>query len=264
MYVALSAYCLIILLPIVWVILGSLKPQVQLHDLRHFLAFSPTFDNYRNLFQKRQLGPLFLNSIVVSCGTTAIAVPLAYAAAYALSRFRVRGTEAISVAFLSAEMLPSIAVSVALYGVFRRSGLINTLQGLIIAHTTFSLPFSIWILRAFLLGIPREYEESAMIDGCSRLKTMYKIIFPLSLSGIVTAALFVFLNSWGEFTFALTLTIDKRAQTAPIGVASLISAYGIDWGGLLAGSTILIVPMLILVLFAQRFLIEGLTGGIKE
>ena len=263
-YIVLSIYCLIILLPIFWVILGSFKRQIQLHDLQYFFRFSPTLENYQNLFYKRQLGPLFLNSIIVSCSATLITIPLAYTAAYALSRFRIKGSQAISIAFLSAEMLPSIALSVALYAIFRKAGLLNTLQGLIIAHTTFSLPFSIWILRAFLLNVPKEYEDSAMIDGCSKFKAMYKIIFPLSAPGIITAALFIFLNSWGEFTFALTLTIDKSAQTAPIGIASLISAYGIDWGGLLAGSTILIIPMLVFVLFAQKFLIEGLVGGIKE
>lgn len=263
-YLALSLYCLVILLPIFWVIMGSFKRQIQLHDLHYFIKFSPTLENYKNLFYKRQLGPLFLNSIIVSCITTIVTIPIAYGAAYALSRFRIKGTQAISIAFLGAEMLPSIALSVALYTLFRKLGLINTIQGLIIAHTSFSLPFSIWILRAFLLGVPIEYEEAAMIDGCSRFKAIYKVIIPLSAPGIITAALFVFLNSWGEFTFALTLTIDKSAQTAPIGIASLISAYGIDWGGLLAGSTLLIIPMLIFVLFAQKYLIEGLVGGIKE
>jgi multiple sugar transport system permease protein len=235
-----------------------------MRSLEKLFLFTPTLDHYRELLQVKGFPRMLFNSIVATGSTTLIAIPFGFSAAYALSRLRVKGSREISLFILATRMIPSIAIVVPVYSVFRTLELINTITGLVIAYVSFALPFAIWVMRGFLAGLPDEYEDSAMIDGCSRFGAMVRIILPLSTPGVISASLFVFLNSWGEMVFALNLTIDNAARTAPIGLAGLISAYGIEWGELLAGSTILIAPMVLFTVLAQRHLVGGLSGGIKQ
>jgi len=260
-YIVVVLYVLITALPIVWVVLGSFKDQKELRNIVNFILFSPTTENYQFLFSVRNFGLLLRNSIVTAGGGTLVVLPVAFAAAYALTRFKIRGRRIILLGFLATRMIPYIALVVPLYDIFRHLHLINTLHGLLIVYIACGLPITIWILTGFLQGVPLELEEAALIDGCSRFKAMIKVILPLSAPGFATAAIFCFLTLWSDFALALILSIDERAQTAQVGLTGLISAYGIEWGPLLAGSTILILPMIFFVVFAQRFLVEGLTGG---
>jgi multiple sugar transport system permease protein len=242
-YVLVLIYCFVVIFPIFWVVTSSFKNKIQMREIRYLINFKPTLESYRDLFRLKKFGRLFLNSLIITNVATGITIPIAFMAAYGLSRFRFQGRQALAVGILGTRMLPSVALIIPIYALFRRFHLINSLHGLIIAHISFSLPFSIWILRGFLMNLSNEYEEAAMIDGCSRVGALFRIVLPISAPGLMSASLFCFLTSWSDFLFALILTVDSSAQTAPVGVSGLISAYGIEWGQLLAGSTLLIVPM---------------------
>jgi ABC-type glycerol-3-phosphate transport system permease component len=262
-YGVLSAYCFLALFPIAWAFLNSLKTRVQMTDYAFAFRFTPTIESYRTLFQIQDFLRLMLNSLAVTLGTTLVTVPIAFSAAFALVRWPFRGERELAIGILATRMLPPVALILPIYTLFRHLDLLNTRVGLTIAYIPFTLPFTIWILRGYLQNIPRDYEECAQIDGLSLFGSIFRIVLPLGAPGVITAALFCGLSAWSEFLFALVLTHDKQAQTATVGVAGLISALGIEWGQLLAASALLMLPMILFVVFAQRYLVEGLTMGLK-
>lgn len=262
-YVILSLYCVLILVPITWVILNSFKVKLDMLDYGRMFAFRPTMENYITLFRMRDFGRLLLNSVIVTVATTAITVPVGFAAAYSIVRWPFRGKEGISLAILGTRMLPPVALTLPIYIMFISLRLLNRLWGLIIVYVAFGLPLTIWIIKGYLESLPKAYEESAQIDGCSLTGALFRIILPMCAPGVTSAALLCALNAWSEFLFAMILSSDHMTQTAPVGTAGLISALGIEWGPLLAASTLLTLPMIVLVICAQRNLVEGLVSGLK-
>lgn len=262
-YTILSMYSCIVVFPLFWAFTNSLKTKVQMRDYSYIFRFTPTLEHYRTLFHIQEFWHLMLNSMVVAAATVAITVPVAFGAAYALVRWPWRGGDQLTLAILATRMLPPISLILPIYTLFRIAHLLNTRLGLTIAYITFALPFAIWMLRGYLQSLPKDYEESAQIDGLTQVAAVFKIVLPISSPAVFTAALFVALSAWSEFLFALILTVDKQAETAPVGVAGLVSALGVEWGQLLAASSLLMIPMVVLVLFAQRYLVEGLATSLK-
>jgi ABC-type glycerol-3-phosphate transport system permease component len=262
-YTILSVYSCIVVFPLFWAFTNSLKTKVQMRDYSYIFRFTPTLEHYRTLFRVQEFWHLMLNSMVVAAATMAITVPVAFGAAYALVRWPWRGGDQLTLAILATRMLPPISLILPIYTLFRIAHLLNTRLGLTIAYITFALPFAIWMLRGYLQSLPKDYEESAQIDGLTQVSAVFKIVLPISSPAVFTSALFVALSAWSEFLFALILTVDKQAETAPVGVAGLVSALGVEWGQLLAASSLLMIPMVVLVLFAQRYLVEGLTASLK-
>ncbi|HLG52233.1 MAG TPA: carbohydrate ABC transporter permease [Chloroflexota bacterium] len=254
---------LFVITPFLWMLLGSFKTNIELMSSQGQTLWikEPTLDNYVRLFHDYPFARFFLNSTIVATGTTMIAVSFSAFAGYSLSRFSFPGRTVIGVAFLVTQMLPGVAILIALYIQFRDFGLLNNYAGLIIGYNAFSIPFCTWMLRGFFDSIPRELEEAALIDGCNRVTSFFSVALPLTLPGLLATGIFAFILAWHEFVFAVTMINDTKMFTLTVGIASMKSINIIDWGLLNAGVVVTTIPLVILFAFVQRYLIQGLTAG---
>lgn len=219
-----------------------------------------TLENYVSALSREGVAPALINSVVTAVISTALSLVLAVPAAYAITRFRTPSGRVFIVAALVTRMVPTIAVGAPLVETMRNLGLTDTSFGLALAHTTISLPLSIWLMASFFEAVPDELDEAAAMDGCSRLQALWRVVLPVVGGGLAVTAIFAFLASWNEFLFALLLT-SVRAQTTPVVIANFQSQFGLDWGGMTALAALYSVPVILLTLFLQRQIVAGLTLG---
>jgi len=236
------------------------KPGDWLGMFKLLFIFKASLTQFRNMFVEGPFLKYFLNSLMATGFSVLISVPLGLLAAYALSRGRIPGKKHYYFWVISTRMAPPIAVMVPLYVLWRSFGVLQTLPGLVLAYTTFNLPFSIWLLRGFMDSIPKELEEAAYVDGRNRLRAFIDIVFPLIAPGVGATVILCSLLSWNDYLFALILG-GRGVKTIPVGISELESATSVLWGQIMAGGTILIVPMVILGLVIKKFLVTGLTMG---
>ncbi len=257
--VALAAF------PFFWMALSSVKLQAELYRLPPtFAPDVPTLANYSKVLFESNVPRYFLNSTIVSVGSTAIALVFAIPAAYGFARFSFRGRSAWQTFVLVSHLLPTAALIVPLYVMLGHLNLLNTLSGLILAYLILTLPLSIWMLTGYFKSIPLELEEAAIIDGASRVGFLLRIMLPLSLPGIVVIVLYAFVATWNEFIFALSFATDASVKTLPIGLAEFATEYDTDWGAIMAASVIMTLPIAALFFGLQRLFVGGLiSGGIK-
>jgi N,N'-diacetylchitobiose transport system permease protein len=254
---------LIALFPVYWMILTSFKRGVDIQSRTpSFLPNPGTFGNYRKVFEREFFWTALRNSLLVTGVTVVAALVIAFLAAVALSRFRFRGRNAFLVVVLIVQMIPAEALVISLFRVLDGWQLINTIIGLSLTYLVFVLPFTIWTLRGFVDGVPFELEEAAMVDGASRFTAFRKITFPLVAPGLVATAVFALIQAWNEFVFALVIMNRPESQTFPVWLQAFNEgARGTDWGGVMAGSTIMALPVIIFFLIVQRKITTGLTAG---
>ncbi len=225
--------------------------------------FEPTGDHYVDLFTDKNFGTYLRNSLIASLGSAAISVTLGAMAAYALSRATFRGKRDLLFWIISTRMAPVVAVMVPLYVIFRSSGLVGTLPGLILAYTTFNLPFAIWILKGFFDNVPYAIEEAAQCDGCTRWQA-FRMILPLAAPGIGAFLVLCVLFGWNDFLFA-SIIGSGGAKTLPVATAELVQPVKIQWGSIMAAGVITTAPMMFLGLLIRRYLVTGLTmGAVRE
>lgn len=249
------------LVPIVWMVLSSFKPDSVITARTPRLVFTPTLEHYSALFDGgNSLWSYLFNSLLVSGVSTAIAVVFGCMAGYGLSRIRIRGKQHLAFWIISTRMAPIAAVIVPLYLLFRYLHLLDTYTGLIVAYLSFNLPFAIWLMTAFFDDLPPDLEEAAMVDGASKFQAFWHITLPLMKPGLVTTAILCFIFAWNDYAFAQTFG-GPGTQTIPIAAAQLLTQTGIDWGKLLAIGTIVVCPMAIAGLLVKRWLVKGLTMG---
>jgi multiple sugar transport system permease protein len=261
-----------VLAPFVWMIISSISPQVELTKRPpHWFPDEPTLHRFRALIfgaGQGQSMPVaterfvsaLVNSLLVSSTTTLVCIVAGSSAAYALVRLPVPGKQHFLVGMLGAQMLPIIVIIIPLYLLMQAAQLLDTRQGLIVLYSGFMLPTVIWIMHSYFQTIPMELEEAAMIDGCSRVGTLVRIVMPLSGPGVVAVAAFTFLSSWNEFFIALILTA-SQAKTITVIVTEFATQFGIDYGLMTTGGVIGSIPPLILALLLQRYIVQGLTAG---
>ncbi|RWC44370.1 MAG: carbohydrate ABC transporter permease [Mesorhizobium sp.] len=224
-----------------------------------------TLEHYYNAFIEKQLHRYVWNSLVVSLATTFLCLFVGSLAAFALSRLNVKGRFGILMVILSVSMFPQIALVGPLYLVATNLGLLDTYTALIITYLALGLPLVTWVLFGYFETLPREIDEAARMDGVSVPGLLWHIILPMSLPSLVTTGLLAFITAWNEFLFALAFTSNIDRQTIPVGIANFTNLYYVPWGDIAAASAVVTVPLIVLVLFFQRHIIEGLTqGGIKE
>ncbi|WP_431220008.1 carbohydrate ABC transporter permease [Leifsonia xyli] len=219
-----------------------------------------TVDNYISALTRDGVVASFINSIITAVLSTLISLVLAIPAAYAVTRFRTRTGRIFIVLALVARMVPPIVIGVPMISIFRNLGISDTSLALAIAHTTISLPLSIWLMSSFFEAVPGELEEAAKIDGNSRLGALWRVVIPVTAGGVAVTAIFAFLASWNEFLFALLLTA-VRSQTTPIVIANFQTQFGLDWGSMTALAVIYSIPVILLTLLLQRHIVAGLTLG---
>ena len=252
------------LFPIYWMLSTSFKSDVDVFKVPPDLwPAHPIFTAYENLNGGiTPIGAFFENSVITSLGTVVFAVALAMFAGYALSRLRFRFRRATLIGVLMTQMFPLVVLLIPMYLLYVRAHLLNSYVGLILAFTSFTLPFGIWMIKGFVDSVPVEIEEAAMVDGCNRLQAMWMVVFPLVIPGVVATAVFAFLDAWNNLLFPLTLVNDVNMKTLPPG---LILAFGgefkHDWSGMMAASTLVTIPVIVAFVLIQRYLVEGLTGG---
>jgi multiple sugar transport system permease protein len=245
---------LIFAFPFVWMTMASFQRQVDI--ISPDLAFTPTMRNYENIVSQYDFFTFMVNSFVVAAFSTALSLLLGLPAAYAIARF---GHDWLGMILLAARIVPGITFLVPWFILFSRIGLNGTYTALILSHMLVSMPFTVWVMVPFFEGLPREIEESALIDGASILGSFIRIVVPLSVPAILTATIMSFIFSWNNFMFSLVLAGDDT-RTLPVAIFNFISYASIDWGGLMAASVLITVPVLIVTIFMQRYIVSGLTA----
>ena len=226
------AFTLVMLVPIAWIALAAFKQHVDVYQLKVF--FTPTFENFRTVFEEPySLGDKLRNSTVVATVTVLITIPVATLAAYAFSRFDMRGRTLLLVLILATQFVPAVVIVLPFFVMFRDLGILDTLRGLVLVNTAIVMPFAIWMIKGFIDGIPIDTEEAALVDGSSRLQVIGNIVLPMAAPGLVTAAIFCFIIAWNEFLFALILT-NRDAVTLPVGLALFKAEEGDLWNLLAA------------------------------
>lgn len=261
LWVLLAATLILYGFPFVYLLLTSFKTPLDA------IAVPPTvwpaqwtLENYVSALSREGVPAALINSVVTAVISTVLSLVLAVPAAYAITRFRTPSGRVFIIAALVTRMVPTIAVGAPLVEIMRGMGLTDTSFGLALAHTTISLPLSIWLMASFFEAVPDELDEAAKVDGCSRLQALWRVVLPVVTGGLAVTAIFAFLASWNEFLFALLLT-SVRAQTTPVVIANFQTQFGLDWGGMTALAAVYSIPVIILTLFLQRQIVAGLTLG---
>lgn len=260
-YIPLIILIIFAVFPYLWTFLTSIKTDKELFSstLRYFPKY-PTLENYKVLFNKTNFMKNMVNSFIVAGITSIVSLFVSVLAAYAFARYDFKGKMIFMVSFLLINMFPSVLLLAPLFRIMRKLGLLYTPYSLMIAYSTFTIPFSVWLLTGYIKDLPISLEEAAMVDGCTRLQAFFKITLPLTIPGIIATGIYIFITAWNEFIFALMFT-NEASRTLPVALQSFIGQFEIQWGLLTAGGVITTIPVVILFMFIQRKLVEGMTAG---
>ena len=256
-YILVTGIALIVLFPFLWMLSSSFKTQVDIISWPPKLFFEPTLRNYQKVFEEQDFLKYFLNSTIVGVASVGFSLILGLPAAYSIARY---AQKKLAVFILLARLMPGISFLVPWYIVFSRLDLMDSYVALILSHMLISLPIVVWIMTTYFNTIPREMEESAMVDGATRQYAFYAIILPLSGPGIITATTLSFIFSWNNFMFSQVLSMEKT-KTLPIAVYNFLSYAEVDWGGVMAAAVAIMTPAIILTMVFQKYVVKGLTMG---
>ena len=249
--------------PVYWMISTAFKPDGEIVSLKPtWVPLHPTLSHFRDAMRQPYFWQDVRNSVVVVLVTVGISMVLAFLAAVALANYRFTGRKLFLVLVIGVQMLPQAGLIIPLYVVLARYHQVNVLSGVIITYMTFVLPFSVWTLRGFIVGIPRELEEASLVDGTSRLGAFVRILLPLVAPGLVATSVFAFISSWNEYIFARVLLNDQSKQTVTVWLSYFLgSSKHTDWGALMAGATLTAIPVVVFFILVQRKIAFGLTAG---
>lgn len=259
-YLLLAVFSMFYVFPVAWLVKISYQYQVDIFSISPKWLFNLTWDNYRNVLENSLIGTFLVNSLIIASGTTLSALAISLLAAYAGARFKNRLTGGFILSLFLLRMLPGVAVVVPIYLVAANFGLTDSYLTLILVHICVVMPVTVLMLQNFILEVPKELEEAAMADGCSRAKAFIRVVLPLMKPGIIAAAVMSFLLSWNEFLFSMTLS-GNGTQTLPVGVMVFMADKTVNWGEIAAMGVIMILPVVLFTLFVQKYLIKGLTMG---
>lgn len=247
--------------PIYWMVVSSVRAPQALLTSTSLLPGPFTWEYYSNLLELTDYPAQFLNSVIVAAVTVVVTMVLSVMIAYAVTRHRVPGKKLIIGAMLYAYMFPPLLIAIPMFSVFAKLGLGDTLASVIVSHLTLTLPLGVWFLWGFFKSMPFELEEAAMVDGCTRLGAFLRVVLPLSLPGLITVAIFSFLLSWTDYTFALIMIGSDANKTVPVGLASMIGSFDLRWGEIMAGSTLIALPLFGAFALLSQYFIQGLGAG---
>jgi len=248
--------------PLLWMLVSSFKPAEQLFvSPPRLLPSTLTLDWYRNVMLQSDAPTYFRNSLVIGAATTAICLSIGTLAAYGATRFEFPGKRVFLIGALLSYVFPAIVLFVPIYMIINSLGLIDTLAGVVIAHTILTFPFALWMLRSFFIAIPREIDEAAWVDGASYFMTFVAIILPLALPGVFSVGVFVFVLSWNEYLFAGVLITSGSLKTIPVGISEFITSFDVRWGEIMAMGALATMPVIALFLSVQRFFLRGVIAG---
>lgn len=254
---------LVAIFPVYWMVNSSFLPRNKIRNPEPtWLPFGGDLDNYRTVFEGDQFLNAMKMSLLVTVLTVVVALVFAFVAAVAVSRFRFRGRMSFVVTLLVIQMIPVEGLFISQYKMLEAMDLLNTVVGLTLVYVALVLPFTIWTLRGFVTGVPYELEEAAMMDGCSRTQAFFRVTFPLLAPGLVATGVFGFIQAWNEFTLALVVMTREDQRTLPLWLTTFTDVNrGTDWGGIMAGSTLIAIPVIVFFLVVQGRMVSGLTSG---
>jgi N,N'-diacetylchitobiose transport system permease protein len=253
----------VMVFPVFWMLSTAFKPDDEINSATPtWFSLSPTLDHFRDAMARDYFWDTVRNSLIIVCISVLASLVIAFLAAVALAKYRFGGRKLLIVLMIGILMLPQAGLVIPLYVVLAKYHLVGTLTGVILTYLTFVLPFAVWTLRGFILGIPKDLEEAAMVDGSSRLGAFVRILLPLAAPGLVATAVFAFVTSWNEYIFASVLLSDQADQTVTVWLAGFYGgSRNTDWGGLMAASTLTAIPVIVFFLLVQRRIMFGLTAG---
>ena len=259
---ALAAYVAFALFPLYWLIKIAVTPDKLLYTEGTALWPSRmSWANFETVLFYSDFMAFFRNSLIVSLGTAFFVTLFASGAGYAFSRFRFRGKGIVIFIMLLTQMFPLLMLIAPIYRIVGALGLLNSLESLIIVYTAFNIPFAAFLMQSFFDGIPKDLEEAAMIDGCTRFQALRRVVLPLTLPGMAATLGFVFTAAWSELLFALMLINSNEAMTFPVGLLNFVSKFSVDWGQMMAAGVLALIPSCLFFVFIQRYLVQGLTSG---
>jgi N,N'-diacetylchitobiose transport system permease protein len=259
----------LVAVPLYWMVLSAFKPAGEIQSPAPW-TFAPSFESFERVLDSQGFGRYFVNSAIVALCVVALSMLLSFLSAVALTRFRFKGRTVLLVMLLVAQMVPVEALTIPLFFMVQQAGSavpalgLNELAPLVLVNLAFSLPFAIWMLRGFVAAVPAELEEAAALDGASRLRFTWQVLFPLVAPGLVATSVLAFIHAWNDFLFAQTLIFsDVDNRTLPQAMRVFYKPEELDWGGIMAGATLMTIPVLIFFIFVQRHLASGLSGAVK-
>lgn len=254
--------CFLFLFPLIWMVLTSFKEQRDIFTMPPTLFFTPTLESYITYLQRPDIWRRLVNTVIVAVGSGVLSIVAGAMAGYALARIRLRGAGTIGLLIVLSRGVPPIALAVPMFLVARKLGLTDKHITLILAYCTFLIPYVMWLMRGFFLSLPKELEESAMIDGCSRFGAFFKIIVPISLPGLLSTMIFSMILAWEELLFALVLT-NRNASTIPVAIQGIAgdTINGANWAALTAVGTITVLPVIVFAMLVQKWLVQGMADG---
>ena len=260
-FLPLGLILLFILFPFYWTFITSIKPESELYGVATYWPKNVTWQAYKDLFTTTvNFLSAMKNSLIVASLTTVVSLTVSTLASYAFSRYRFKGRKFMMALFLSNNMFPTVLLLIPLYTIMRKLHILYTPWALVLAYTTFTIPFSVWLMNGFFEDLPISLEEAAMIDGCSRKQAFRYVVLPIIGPCLVATGVYIFMTAWNEYTFAMMFT-NNASRTIPVALKSLIGQLGVQWDLLTAGGIITIIPVCIMFFFAQKRLVEGLTAG---
>ena len=252
----------ILLLPVLWMTMAAFKKDIELFATPPpLLPPHPTLDAIKYLFGEPRYLSMLANSYIIAFSVALLCVFLAFLAGYGFSRYHLRGGSLLLLFTLFSQMFPPISLIIPYYNILNAFGLYDTHLGLIVADASFILPFCIWMFKGYLNSIPTDLEEAAMVDGASRLVALWRVVLPLTLPGFVATAIYAFLGAWNEYTFAVILTRTEVAQPVTVGIGEFFGLFTVKWSQMSALALIASLPLMIVFVFLQRYLVEGMTAG---
>lgn len=266
LYLTVIVAMIVILFPIYWLFITALSSTDELSALPPaFVPADPDWSIFSKVLAERPILLWLTNSTIVAVGSVVLSMVVSVLAGYSLSRFNLRGGKSLGLFILTAKMLPATLLVIPLFAVFRNMGLIGSLWTVVIAHSTLIIPFTTWMLKGYFDTIPRELEQAAMVDGCSPLSAMVRVILPISTPGLAATALYAFVLSWADYAYARTFLQGQQTNwTANMGIATMRGEYTTNWNEVSAAAVFVAIPIMVIYLFLERYLVGGLTAGAEK
>jgi len=266
LYGTVALTCAFLVFPIYWLFITAVSPIDTLRSFPPKLwPDAPQWQIFSDVVRERPIGLWLANSTLAALGSVTISMAVSILAGYSLSRFSVRGGHSLGLFILTAKMLPATLLVIPLFSIFRMLDLIGSLWSIVLAHATLIVPFSTWMLKGYFDTIPRELEQAAMVDGCSPMGAMVRVVLPVALPGLAATALYGFVLSWSDYAYARTfLTNAQTNWTANLGITTMKGEYVTDWNEISAAAILIAVPILVIYLFLERYLVGGLTAGAEK
>ncbi len=259
---ALAIWLVITLFPLYWIVVTAVKPRTDIYAFPvQYWPETFSLENFVNLFEVSNFGTYLMNSIIVSVVAATLVTLISLLSGYVIARFEFRAKGAVLMAFLVTQMIPGFIALGPLYQLMVNLGLVNDRSGLVLVYIAMCIPFSTIMLRGFFENVPDALEEAAMIDGCSRLGALFRVLVPIMTPGIVAAFIFNFVSCWNELFLSVTLMTSDANKTVPTALNGFITSYNIDWGSMSAAAVLTIIPTMVMFAFASKYIVQGLTSG---